>query len=391
MTGRERILTALDHREADRVPFDLGGSHVTGISAIAYERLRERLGLPERPTQLCDLLQQLAAPDEDLLERLAVDTRGLYPLCSNNLPLPVESDEWRRAHRPSEAGLTYVDEWGFTQLLPPGGLYYSMVASPLPGFDVTPAQIDALPLPSGDESWRLTGLRERAEALRRAGRCVVCKSLCAGLVEMGQRIRGMENFLVDLLANPPAAERLLDRVLQIKLNFWTRALSELGDLVDVVLEMDDYGTQESQLVSPQTFRAIAKPRLARLVGHIKSLAPHVKVLFHSCGAIRPIIPDFIEIGVDALNPVHVTAEGMEPRALKRDFGADLCFWGGGVETQHVLPRGTPDQVRQDVRRKVEALAPGGGWVFTTVHNIQADVPTENVLAMWEALQDCGAY
>jgi uroporphyrinogen decarboxylase len=193
------------------------------------------------------------------------------------------------------------------------------------------------------------------------------------------------------VANQAAAEALMERFLQIKLAFWERALPALGDVVDVILEADDYGTQESQLVSPQVFRALVKPRLAQLLGRVHQLAPHVRVLFHSCGSVRPIIPDLIEVGVDILNPIHVASAGMEPRGLKRDFGDTLCFWGGGVDTQGVLPYGTPEQVRADVLRRIEALAPGGGWVFNTVHNVQADVPPANLMAMWETLRRHGAY
>ncbi len=391
MNGRERILTALSRSEPDRVPFDLGGTHVTGISISAYDRLREHLGMPAGPIKVADLLQQLALPADDLLERLKVDTRGLHPLCGNNLPLPAGSERWRELITVTDEGLTYTDEWGFRQFMPPDGLYFSLVQSPLPEMDATVEQVRGLPLPDGGEAWRVEGLREQAKGFRRGGYCVVLKSLCAGMVEMGQRVRGMENFLMDLLANTAVAEAVMERFLEIKVNYWSRALGELAGLVDVVFEMDDYGTQASQLISPETFRSLIKPRLKRLIAHIKKLSPDVKVVFHSCGSVRPIISDFIEIGIDVLNPVHISAAGMAPAALKADFGGEICFWGGGVETQHVLPNGTPDDVRDNVRANIEALAPGGGWVFTTIHNIQPDVPPENVMAMWETLQEYGAY
>jgi uroporphyrinogen decarboxylase len=175
-------------------------------------------------------------------------------------------------------------------------------------------------------------------------------------------------------------------MVEAKIRFWEMALPQLGDMVDVVSEADDYGTQTSQLVSPRMFRRIFKPRLQAVFSRIHALAPHAKLFFHSCGNVRPILPDLIDIGVDILNPVHVTATGMEPAALKRDFGTDVSFWGGGVETQSVLPNGTPQDVRDNVRRNVDALAPGGGYVFNTVHNIQADVPPENIVAMIDALR-----
>jgi uroporphyrinogen decarboxylase len=168
------------------------------------------------------------------------------------------------------------------------------------------------------------------------------------------------------------------------------ALPLLADVVDVVSEADDYGTQTSQLISPRMFRRLIKPRLQVLVARIKQLAPGARLFFHSCGNVRPLVPDFIELGVDILNPIHVTAAGMEPAALKRDFGRDLAFWGGGVETQSVLPFGTPQDVKDNVRRNLDALAAGGGYVFNSIHNIQADVPPENVVAMWEALREYDA-
>jgi len=318
-----------------------------------------------------------------MLQRLGVDTRGLFPLTSNQIrqPLLDAGDYWE-----------YHDEWGLIHRRPKeGGLYFSLVKSPLDGMSVTTEQIAAHPWPVAADPARIAGLREQAQSFRDAGYAVVLKGLCAGLCEVASRLRGMENFLVDLMVDEAAACALLDKILELKVEFWQMALEDLGDLVDVVLEADDYGTQDSQLVPPAKFRSIFKPRLSQLFADIKQAAPHTKLLFHSCGSVREIIPDFIEIGVDILNPVHVTAAGMEPTGLKRDFGDALCFWGGGVDTQGILPRGTPEQVREDVKRNVEALMPGGGYVFNTVHNIQADVPPENLAAMYEALAEYGVY
>jgi uroporphyrinogen decarboxylase len=169
------------------------------------------------------------------------------------------------------------------------------------------------------------------------------------------------------------------------------ALPRLRDVIDVMSLADDYGTQASQLISPNMYRRLLKPRYAVLLAEMRRLAPEVITFFHSCGNVRPLIPDFIELGVDILNPIHIRAAGMEPAALKRDFGRDLVFWGGGVDTQGVLPHGTPVEVRDDVRRNLEALAPGGGYVFNTVHNIQPDVPPANIMAMYRAWREYGAY
>jgi uroporphyrinogen decarboxylase len=177
----------------------------------------------------------------------------------------------------------------------------------------------------------------------------------------------------------------------LKLDYWQKALVELGDLVDIVTYADDFGTQESQIISPDMFRRLIKPRVKILFETLIKSAPHAKRFFHSDGNVRPLISDFIEMGVEILNPIHIRAKDMEPAGLKRDFGRDLAFWGGGVDTQGILPYGTPREVKDDVRRNIEALAPGGGYVFNTIHNIQADVPPENLIAMWQALQEYGVY
>ncbi len=377
MNSRERLLTALNHREPDRIPFDLGSTQVTSIHVVAYRRLREYLGLPPVEPTLCDTIQQLALPDDDVIEQLGVDVRGLFPLNSHN---------WKINNADVGAYWEYVDEWGITHHRPkPDGLYYSMVRSPLAGTAVTPDDARAYAYPNTGDPARIAGLRALAETYRAQGKAVAIKGVLAGVFEMAQRVRGMEILLMDLASNEALAGAFLDKMVELKIAFWEMALPQLRDVVDVVSEADDYGTQVSQLISPRMFRKLFKPRLATLFGRIHQLAPQAKLFFHSCGNVRPLLPDFIEIGVDILNPIHVTATGMEPVALKRDFGKDIVFWGGGVDTQDILPHGTPQQVKDDVRRNVDALAPGGGFVFNTVHNIQADVPPENIVAMWEAI------
>ena len=383
MNSRERLLKALDHEEPDRVPLDLGGTQVTGIHLVAYRRLCQALDLPPDDVPLCDEIQQLALPGSSLLERLAVDVRGLYPLNSHNWNVHEEDD--------GDAWL-YHDEWGITHRRPkPDGLYYNIDRVPLPGLALTVQDIDAHPWPDMGDRQRIAGLAELAAKYRAGGYGVVLKSPFAGIFEMAQRIVGMESCLMMMASQPGLAEALFDRLLALKLDFWEMALPELADVVDVVAEFDDYGTQTSQLMSPAMFRRLLKPRLAILFRRLAELAPGARRFFHSCGSVRPIIPDLVEVGVQILNPVHVRAAGMEPAGLKRDFGDALVFWGGGVDTQGVLPAGTPQQVRDDVRRNVDALAPGGGFVFSPVHNVQADVPVANLVAMWEALQEYGVY
>ncbi len=387
MNGRERILAALGHQETDRVPFDLGSTQVTGIHSVAYRALRDRLGLPPITPTICDDIQGLALPDDDLLDRLGVDVRGLFPLNSHNDAVGA-----RIRREPKDAGEeveAFVDEWGITQHRPyPDGLYFTAVGHPLTGA-ITVDDVAGYRWPNTGDPWRIAGLYDLAATYRAQGRAVMVKGVLAGIFEMAQRVRGMAPLMMDMASDAALAGALLDKMVELKLAFWEMALPQLRDVVDVISEADDYGTQVSQLISPRMFRRLIKPRLALLFGRIHELAPDAKLFFHSCGNVRPLLPDFIELGVDILNPVHIRATGMNPVELKRDFGRDIVFWGGGVDTQDVLPHGTPAEVRDDVRRNIDALAPGGGFIFNTVHNIQADVPPENAVAMWQALRECG--
>jgi uroporphyrinogen decarboxylase len=389
MNGRERLLTALDHQEPDRVPFDLGSTQVTGIHTVAYRGLRERLGLPAVTPAICDHVQGLALPDDDLLDCLHVDVRGLFPLNSHNDRV---SERIRREPKgDGEEVEAFVDEWGITYHRPyPGGLYFTAVRHPLEGA-TTVDDVARHPWPDTGDPRRVVGLCDLAATYRAQGRAVMIKGVLAGVFEMAQRVRGMAPLMMDMASDEALAGALLDKMVELKLGFWEMALPQLRDVVDVISEADDYGTQLSQLISPRMFRRLIKPRLAMLFGRMKELAPDARLFFHSCGNVRPLLPDFIEMGVDILNPVHVRAAGMNPVELKRDFGRDIVFWGGGVDTQDVLPHGTPADVRDDVRRNIDALAPGGGFIFNTVHNIQADVPPENVVAMWQALREYGVY
>ncbi len=378
MNSRERLLTTLDHQEPDRIPFDLGSTQVTGIHVVAYRRLREYLGLPPVEPSVCDSIQQLALPDDDMIEHLGVDVRGLFPLNSHN---------WNIMDVDMGEAWEYTDEWGIThRRQKPDGLYYSAVKHPLKGA-ISVEDIRAFRWPDTGDPRRIAGLGELALAYRARGQAVMIKGVLAGVFEMAQRVRGMQALLMDMASDEALACALFDKMVELKLAFWEMALPQLAGVIDVISEADDYGTQVSQLISPRMFRKLIKPRLKVLTGRIKQLAPKARLFYHSCGNVRPLLPDFIELGIDILNPVHIRAAGMEPAALKRDFGKDIAFWGGGVDTQGVLPNGTPQEVKDDVRRNVEALAPGGGFVFNTVHNIQADVPPENIVAMWQALHE----
>ncbi len=391
MNSRDRCLTSLHHREPDRVPFDLGGSAQTGIHLTAYVNLRRHLGLAERSPKLRNLVGQIAEPDEDLLERLRVDTRFIpqgVPLLwrpsgggnPEDLKVHDQDDSW-----------TFMDEWGIGWRMPKeGGFYFDMVRHPLDGENGEESE--------GKYAWpdplaprRFEGLRERIHAALSKGKLVVLNGPCAGILEVYSWLRGYLRFYLDLAESPRTAEMFLDKLLEFKCAFWTRALAEFGDSVDVVNEADDMAGQNGLLISPHTYRRVIRPRHARLFAAIKKAAPRVKIFFHSCGAIRPLIPDLIEAGIDILNPLQISAKGMNPVELKKEFGKDLVFWGGGVDTQGIFTTGTPREIRDHVKENIEALAPGGGFVFATVHNTQANIPPQNFMAMWETLQEYGIY
>jgi uroporphyrinogen decarboxylase len=213
-----------------------------------------------------------------------------------------------------------------------------------------------------------------------------------GIFDMATMVHGIEDTLMDMAANPTAMEDLFDRITEFQMRVWTNTLEILGDNVDVCLHSDDLGSQVTSIMSPEMYRRLLKPRHAELFAHIKKSAKaDVKLLLHSCGSVRSLIPDLIDTGIDALNPVQVGAAKMDTRELKREFGSELSFWGGGIDTQKILPHGSVSEVKDEVKRRIDDLAPGGGFVFAAVHNIQPDVPPENIHAMWEAFREHCSY
>ena len=385
MNSRERILKTLNREEPDCIPYDLAGTTWTGITNIAYQNLRNFLGLNSSIPVWSDVVQQIVIPSEEILNELKVDTRGIFPLTSHN---------WDVYSKLKDVGdyFEYFDEWGFTHHFPKNGYWFSLVKHPMEAVDFESGGIvENYKWPDARNKQRFTGLREKAIEFRNDDKIVITKGFCAGLFEMHQRVRGMENAMLDPFLFPVNSDKLVGKLADLKIEFWDALLDEVGDVVDIVGEGDDYGTQQSQLIAPEQFREYYKPHFERVLDFIRKKSPNVKIIFHSCGNVRPIIPDLIEMGVDILNPVHITATGMEPFQLKKDFGNDIAFWGGGVDTQKVLPSGTLQEVTDDVKRNIDALAPGGGFVFSTVHNIQAEVPPQNIIAMLDTLNEFGKY
>jgi len=381
LDSRARVAAALDHREPDRVPRDLGATRVSGIHVDAYARLRDALGLGPREVVVADFSQRLARIDGDVAEALGLDIGGVEPRAASTYRREVVDDG---------AELHYVDEWGVGRRMPKDGFFFDPTSPPLAG-EIDETDVARFAWPDPLDPGRFDGMLEQAQTIAlEERRAVYVGSVCSGLTEMLFKLRGFEDGYMDLAGNQVVAQRLMEGVLEVKLSYWERALAILGDLVDVVGEGEDLGGQNGPLFSPRTYRELVKPMHAELFAFIRART-RARIFLHSCGAIRELIPDLIEIGVDVLNPVQVSAAGMNAAELKREFGRDLVFWGGGVDTQRVLGSGTPAQVAEDVRANVAALKSGGGFVFAAVHNIQANVPAENVVAMWRAGGEAGGY
>jgi uroporphyrinogen decarboxylase len=408
MTSQERVLAALNHQQPDRVPIDLSGHRSSGISAIAYPKLRAALGLPSRSVDVYDPVQQLAICHDDVLDMLGVDTielgRGfcLEDKWWSDWTLPdgtaCRMPVWAQ---PERAG----DEWHLRSpggrviaRMPSGSLHFDQSYWPFLDGEEDLTKIEQLypehmwtgmASPPGPSAMTLEELAQGARALRARTNRAIIGLFGGNLLEMGQFYYRMDNFLMMLAGEPGRAHRFLDALVEIHMRNLEKFLNTVGPFIDLIAFGDDLGAQNSPQISPRMYREFFKPRHAAMWARAKQLA-NVKVMLHCCGAVRPLLPDLIDAGLDAINPVQISCRGMEAEGLKRDFGRDLTFWGGGCDTQSILPRGTPAQVREHVLHQCQVLAPGGGFVFQQVHNIMANVPVENILAMYSAVHEYDA-
>jgi uroporphyrinogen decarboxylase len=389
------VRAALRHEEPDRVPLDFGGTVDSTISALGYQDLRRALGLEPSVTRVQDVYQYTAVIEEDVRQALGVDTQGVLdpPRAWRRGELPDGTPaEFPAGFRPEvEADGSQVvrDGAGAVRLrMPAGGYYFDPVHAPLAGatsvgeIDAYLDEIEGYDRPAHlDLGYEALG--ERARALREEGDRFLVGFFGGHLFQAAQSLRGWEQFLVDLMTDRPFAEGLLGRLAEANMRRFARYAETVGRHVDAVHFEDDLGMQDRPLLRPGLYRDAVKPYQARLFGFAKARC-EAFLLYHSDGAVAPLIPDLIEMGVDALNPVQVSAAGMDPATLKREYGRDLAFWGAACDSQVTLPFGRPEEVAEEVRRRVEVLAPGGGFVLAPIHNVQAGVPAENVVAMLEA-------
>jgi uroporphyrinogen decarboxylase len=373
---------AINHQEPDRVPIDLGGFQ-TGIHKKAYEELLNYLGI-EEDIVILDAVQQLAKPSEEILRRFHVDIRYI---CSKG----PDGFDWsiKKNQRNGQLWHDLTDEFGVVWSMPDKQqLYMDISHHPL-----ATATIDDLknyPFPKGGDPSRFAGLREEVSALRKGTSYAISTGIGGVVYEYCWYMRGLEQWFMDMLQNPAFCEALLDQTLKYWMDYYTGFMNAVGDLVDIVMIGDDLAGQYGPLFQPEFYRTIIKPRQKKLVQHIKSLT-HAKIWYHTCGGCKVYIPELIDNGVDILNPVQISAVEMDPAELKAEFGKDIVFWGGGIDSQHILPFATPVEVKAEVRKNIDLFKSQGGYVFNNIHNIQVGVPAENIVAMYEAAYEYGFY
>jgi uroporphyrinogen decarboxylase len=379
----------MKHEEPDRVPYDLGGTTTTAITRHAYvDAMNYREIQPDIHTGDIDPVQQIVTPSEPILDKLNVDTRRIG---AQRIP----GFKWE-----NETGKSFVkvtDLYGCDWEYHTGkDLYFDQATFPLEHADTLSDAVQELDEIDWDFYQRFLEGNLEDQITGTEAYCLIADRNTAGLTENSLRVRGYEKWYMDTVVDPAGVEALLERMMEDKIRYWDLVINWAvhqgkAEQILVVAECDDLGNQETTIIDPGQLRSMVIPRLKKIFQHVKGRLPHVKVFFHTCGAVRELLPDLIDAGMDILNPVQFSAAGMELRGLKKDFGDVLTFWGGGVDTQQTLNKGTPDQVRDEVKKILDIMAPGGGFVFTPVHNIQHDVSPENFWAMWDTLQEYGKY
>jgi uroporphyrinogen decarboxylase len=353
MNPRERVRMALDHQAPDRVPLELGGAGITSASPQMQQRLRDVLGLREPPDPRFPYF------DDAIQKYFEIDFRGIY---LNDIARPGET----------------TDEFGVMD-------YANAHDNPLA--HVSREELKKFPWPVAEDPRRVEGLREYARFLHEETEyAVVGQHVGVGLFEGGLRLRGYERFLLDCASDPDWVRSFFDIILDLDSRLMDAYLGEVGEYLDVIWLGDDSCTQRGPYTSPKMYRQLVKPYFTEYIRRIRSKT-NARIVHHCCGSCYRLLPDLIDIGVEVLNPVQPEAEDMDHARLKAEFGDRLSFWGG-IGMQHLLPHGTPDEVRQGVRAAFETLGKGGGWVCAAVHTFTEDVPPENIIAMLEEGREC---
>ncbi|MBL7111524.1 MAG: methyltransferase [Bacteroidales bacterium] len=405
MNSRERVFSALNHKEPDRVPIDFGGHRSSGIAAMAYTKLRKHLGLPDKPIRVYDMVQQMAIIDNDVLDLFGVDTiemgRGFLLNDDGWKPwvLPDGTDceipDYLNVEKHGDDWFLYDDDGYELGVQKKGCLYFEQTQFPLLDRGIENDHFHdledmlgkniwaAIPHPGAhldlDESG-LQELTEKAKKLRESTDRAIIGLFGGNMFELPQWLYRMDNYLLSIALYPDKVFELSENLVKIHLNNLEKWLPAVGPYIDIIMFGDDLGGQQGPLMSPDDYRSLYKPFHKVMWNRAKELAD-VKVQLHCCGGIYELLPDLIDAGLDAINPVQISCQGMDPARLKKEFGDQITFWGGGCDTQRILPLGTPQEVKAHVRENVDIFKPGGGFVFQQVHNALDNVPPENIVAM----------
>jgi uroporphyrinogen decarboxylase len=377
-TSFQRVFTALKHKEPDCVPIDLGGTAVTGINIHALRKFKDHPGIPGE-VRLKDQITQLAVTDDATFAHLHLDVRSLQLQPPAN-PGPVRDE--------GQVGRHYrlTDEWGMGWQMPvDGSHYYDLYHNPLANAQ-TVQDVNNLPWPDPLDVARYVGMHEAADqVIYNEKTAFILERISSGMWEHAIWMTGYEKFFNDMISNQPLVHAIMSKILEIKIASWGNALERMGDYPVIISETDDLGGQNSLLISLKTYKNLIWPYHKKLFEFIKSTAKgKAYIFFHNAGAIYPTTPLLIEAGVDILNPWQVNCAGMDDTAkFQREYGRDLTIWGGSCDIQRVLPFGTPQDVRYETRRRIENLAPGGGFIFVPLHVMQAGVLAEIIFTWWE--------
>jgi uroporphyrinogen decarboxylase len=378
LSSRQRVWLALNHKEPDRIPIDFGGQH-TSIHQDGHRILKKYLGFNDSDeAPVIDQFQMIVDPDKRIKDLFGVDVISFFANAGSNWDLIIDpvTDIW-------------TDEWGTSYRRPKNGYWYDYYSFPLKKGTIE--ELKEFKWPDPYDKNRIKGLRKKASDLfTNTDKALLIHNATGGLFETSHGLRGMENLLMEMASSIGFVENLAERVLEFQMGFWDNILSEIGDLVQVVQIGDDLGSMDGLIFSPKVYRQVYKPRRKKLIEFIRTKTD-AKVYFHTCGAMRELIPDLIEEGVQILNPVQVSAKNMDSNSLKKEFGKDLVFWGGGADATKVLMFADVDGIREEVKRRIHDLAPGGGFVFASIHNIQPNVPPQNIEAMFSSALEFGNY